>query len=279
MSKSRTTIVKPAPVKRVDIEHLSSSDFELTEVKTLIFDIETAPHLAHVWGYFDQNVLSFLKRGYPLSISWKWLGDKKIHVKSLRHYPGYKGGDSTAKQLTKEIWDLFNEADIVVAHNGRSFDVKMMNQWFIEHRLGPTTFFHQVDTKIEAKKIGRFPSNKLDQLGDQLGLGRKMKHQGFDLWLGCMAGNDKDWAVMERYNKQDVRLEEDLYLELRPYMTSHPNMALLKGLSFGCTKCGSTKLQKRGTRSTQISVAQRYQCKDCGGYSHTKYTKQIDIRN
>ena len=274
MSKS----TKPE-LKKVKIEQLSSSDFEMYEPKILIVDIETAPHLGYVWGFYDQNVLGYKERGYLLSIGYKWLGDKKVQVKSLRHYKGYKGGNSTARQLTKDLWDLFNEADVIVAHNGKSFDVKMAKQWFVQYRLGPPSFFHVVDTKIEAKKIGRFPSNKLDQLGDQLGLGRKMQHQGFELWLGCMAGNDKDWSTMERYNRRDVELEEELYLELRPYMDSHPNIALLKGLDHACTKCGSADLQKRGVRRTQISVAQRWQCKTCGGYSHSKYVKQTDIRN
>jgi hypothetical protein len=280
MSKTKTK----APLKKAGVSPLYSSDFELRQPRILIVDIETAPHLGYVWGYFDQNVLAFKERGYLLSIGWKWLGEKKVHVRSLRHFDGYTGGRSTARELTKQLWDLFDEADIVVAHNGKSFDVKMAYQWFIEYKLGPTSFFHQVDTKIEAKKIGRFPSNKLDQLGDQLGLGRKMTHQGMELWFGCMEGKSKEWSVMERYNVQDVKLEEELYLELLPYMKSHPNVNVIMNRDMGCSKCGApgSELVNRGSRAyvwTNMSKAPRYQCKKCNGYTQGMYKKISSYRS
>jgi hypothetical protein len=39
---------------------------------------------------------------------------------------------------------------------------------------------------VEAKKYLRLPSYSLDDMGDYLGLGRKMHHDGFELWKKCM---------------------------------------------------------------------------------------------
>ncbi len=275
MSKSATQITtKKHDVK---IENWTSSDFEVTvrEPRILFIDIETFAHLAWVWGYFDQNVIAYKERGYMLCFGYKWLGEKKTTVKSLRHYKGYKGGDSTERQLLEDLWELLDEADIVIAHNGRAFDVRMINYRFIKHRMLSPSYYRVIDTKLEAKKVARFPSNKLDELGDDMEIGRKLPHQGFSLWLGCDAGDDKSWSIMERYNKQDINLLEKWYLELRPWIEQHPNLNVVMNRDTGCSKCGAPRssMRKRGVRWTNMSVAQRYQCNHCGGYTQGKYVK------
>ena len=62
-----------------------------------------------------------------------------------------------------------------------------------------------------------FPSNKLDYVAQKLGVGAKVKHSGFKLWIKCMAGDKKAWAEMKKYQIQDVNLLVDLYYELLPW--------------------------------------------------------------
>ena len=71
------------------------------------------------------------------------------------------------------------------------------------------------------------------------------------------------------YNIQDVILLEKVYLEMLPYMKTHPNTALWGNIT-GCPNCGSDNTQKRGfIRSkgiTGLILKQRYQCQDCGAW-------------
>lgn len=261
----------------VKIENLTSADFEsrIRQPKILLFDIETAPHEGYTWGHWEQNVLAYTHKGYMLSFAYKWLGERKTYVRSLPDYKGYKGGKSTEKKLLEDLWDLFNEADILIGHNAKSFDVKVANQRFIVNDMPVPSFYRVIDTKIMARSFARFSSNKLDHLGEELEVGRKLKHQGFDLWLGCMAGDPAAWRVMTRYNKQDVVLLEEVFLKLRPWIENFPNINVIMNRENGCSKCGAPadKLHKRGYRWTNMSRATRYHCQVCGGYTQGKYVK------
>lgn len=238
-------------------------------MKILLFDIETAPNVSYTWGKWEQNVIRFKKEWYMLSFAYKWLHEKKVHVVSLRQFPKYQRDKENDKELVKQLHTLFNEADVIVAHNGNSFDIKMSQSRFMVHKLPVPRPFKKVDTKLVAKLHAKFMSNSLDDLGENLGLGRKIKHDGFDMWLGCMAGDAKHWANMEKYNKQDVVLLEKVYLALRGYMTNHPK-------SFSgreCEVCNSHNITFRGTLRTKRHILKRFQCQTCGTWGSMRNDK------
>ena len=141
------------------------------------------------------------------------------------------------------------------------------------HGFGPYSPVRVVDTLIAAKKHFGFTSNKLEWTSKYLTDEPKSKHKqfpGFELWEQCLADNPLAWKEMEKYNVQDVVATEKLYLRLRPWISSHPNLGVYNGLDHACPKCGSTKVQKRGESVSQASRYQRYQCSDCGGWSRAK---------
>lgn len=233
-----------------------------SSVRTLLFDIETAPLLGYTWGKWEQNVIEFKEDWYMLCFAYKWLGERKTYVVALPDFKSFKSHPSDDKALLKVLHGLMEEADIVVAHNGDSFDIKKMNARFIKQGFTPPSPYKQVDTKKLAKRHFKFESNKLDDLGRDLGVGRKMKHQGFDLWLKCMAGDEKAWREMKRYNKQDVILLEKIYLKLRGWAPQHPKLHFNRE----CVFCGSSKVQRRGYIVTKSGKRVKYQCMDCGGW-------------
>jgi DNA-directed RNA polymerase subunit RPC12/RpoP len=122
-----------------------------------------------------------------------------------------------------------------------------------------------------------FNSNKLDHLGAHLGLGRKVDTGGFETWAGCMRGDMKFWKLMTKYAKQDVDLLRKVYMKLRPWMTNHPNLNIFDGTD-GCPTCGSRRLQKRGTRRTQVAIYQQYQCNNCKAYSRERLSISDHIK-
>lgn len=235
--------------------------------RILLYDIETMANLSYVWAKYEQDVIAVNKHWYILTVAYKWLGESKTHVMSLPEFPIYKKDRTNDKQLVEALWKLFDEADVLIAHNGNSFDTKKVNARFLKHGLNPPTPYKQIDTKLVAKKYFRFDSNKLDDLGDYLGIGRKINTGGFELWLGCANNDKKSWGLMCEYNKQDVNLLERVYNKMLPFMTDHPNHNLLLGTTHSCPNCGHHTIQKRGFSFTRVSKSQRYQCTKCGAWS------------
>jgi hypothetical protein len=246
--------------------------------KILYYDIETAPNLSYVWGHYEQNVIAHNREWYMLCVSYRWEHEKKTHVTSLVDFPAaYKADSENDYHVVKKLWDLLNEADIVIAHNGDRFDMRKANARFIAHDLGPISPVKSVDTLKEARRHFMFNSNKLDDLGAHLNLGRKVSTGGFETWAGCMRGDMKYWKLMTTYAKQDVDLLKKVYLALRPWMKTHPNLNVFNGTN-GCPACGSEHLHKRGTRRTQVSVFQQYQCNDCKAYSRQRRSETTAFR-
>ena len=133
--------------------------------------------------------------------------EQDTHVTSLVDFPSaYKKDPENDSSLVKALWDLIDEADVVIAHNGDKFDMRKANARFVAHGLGPASPVKQVDTLKVARRYFMFNSNKLDHLGAHLGLGRKVDTGGFETWAGCMRGDMKFWKRMTKYAKQDVDL-------------------------------------------------------------------------
>lgn len=230
----------------------------MNKARILFYDIETSPNISYTWGKWEQNVIAFKKEWELLSFAYKWEGSNQVHCLNRTAFK-----DKTDRSLTKALWMLFNEADILVAHNGKQFDDKKARAKFIEHGLQPPAPSKSIDTKQIAKSQFMFNSNSLDDLGQLLGLGRKVSTGGFDLWLGCMKGDKKSWAKMSKYNKQDVILLEKVYLKLRAWHTTHPNLSAYLDRE-GCPACSSQNTQRRGTAVAAKKKRQRHQCQDCG---------------
>jgi DNA polymerase elongation subunit (family B) len=181
---------------------------------------------------------------------------------------------NSKEDMLKRLHALLDEADAVVHYNGKSFDIPIINTEFIEAGLLPPSPYHQIDLLRVVRKHFRFPHNKLDYIVKRLELGGKVEHTGFDLWLGCMQNKPKDWATMEKYNRQDVKILQSLYRKLLPWIDNHPNQALhIEELDRPvCTTCGSDKVIKKGTVTTKTGEYQRYRCKKCGSQLRERYS-------
>lgn len=236
------------------------------KLKILIFDIETMPNLTRTWGKWEQNTIWNERNWYLWSFSFKWLGDKKIINCALPDFPLYKKDKYNDLSLVGYLWSLFDEADIIIAHNGNAFDLKKVRTLFLKHRLQPPEPYKQIDTKLIAKRYFNFDSNSLKDLAEYLGLDKKLETGGYELWKNCELGDKKSWKLMAKYNNQDVKVLEEVYLTMLPYIDNHPNIALLKGELEACPNCGSFKLQKRGIAHSRVSNKQRLQCQDCGAW-------------
>lgn len=232
--------------------------------KILIFDIETAPDLADVWGYWNNNVgLNQVRRdGWILSFAAKWLdSDEVIYVENR---------SQNDKGLVKKLLALIDQADIVVAHNGKSFDMGWFRGKAAIHGLKPPSPVKIIDTLILSRSLFRFPSNRLEYLVRRFKCAQKYPHKkfpGHDLWVECIKGNDEAWEEMQAYNCMDVVSLEQLYKKMKPWIPNHPNLGLYSDSDHpACSKCGSEDVKKDGTVKLVAGVYQQYKCNDCGGW-------------
>jgi hypothetical protein len=239
--------------------------------RTLLYDIENTPLMSYNWGIYEQNAIRVVQHWYILSFSWKWADEKQIHALALTDFPSFKKNIRDDKPLVMELHKLMSQADEVIAHNGNRHDQKKSHTRMIFHGLTPPEPYNQIDTLTAARSKFAFSSNRLDDLGDYLGVGRKVRIHP-ETWEDCMNGDRKAFEKMKKYNKQDVALLERVYLKLRPWMANHPNLAEQDGID-RCPRCGSTKLHSAGFK-TQVGGLKyrKYQCQNCGGYtsSHRK---------
>lgn len=229
--------------------------------RILVFDIETTPMKSWHWKCYDECIspAQVIMETKVLCYAAKWLGEP------LTMFGRKKGASDRA--VCKELWHLFNEADVLVGHNLQRFDVPTMNSRWIKYGFQPPSPYKMIDTLKIAKGVGKFGINKLDYLGRYVGIGKKTEHEGFDLWLKCMANDPEAWARMEEYNINDVALTEELYMHLRPWDKKHPNIGIMypDGGESRCVCCGSTMITGITKASfTAAGVYPSFRCSDCG---------------
>ncbi len=239
----------------------------MNEQKVLIFDIETAPIEAYVWGTRDQNIaLNQIKNDWYV-IAWaaKWLSEPSVFYFDQSR----KKTMADDKELLQPLWKLLDEADIVITQNGTKFDSRKLNARFIMHGMKPPSPYKHLDTYQILSRVADFTSDKLEYYTDKLCKKyKKLKHDkfpGMELWTECLKGNKKAWAEMKKYNIHDVLATEELYLTVRAW-TPQNAPAVYSGVSV-CRVCGSDNLQQRGYVYTRVSKFKKASCSDCKAWS------------
>lgn len=233
-------------------------------MKILSLDVETFPQTILAWTSYEANALAVVEPSKICCYSAKWLDGKQV-TKGLIDCKNQKSD----KELVVELWDLLDQADIVVAHNGKRFDLPRINTRFLLHGLPPPSPYKVIDTLRTTKQVFGMESYKLDSICSFLSIGKKNNPYGFSLWTGCMAGNTLAWRRMKSYNRNDVLLLEELFLRIRPFIKM-PNVS--SGSS--CPRCGEHSLQSRGTVRTTTREYKRFACTSCGGWS-----RDLDMTN
>ena len=253
--------------------------------KILLFDIETQPLDVYVWNLFPKYIhIQQIVDDWSI-IGWraKWLFGTDVMGSFQTPEEAVMRDDA---RVTKDLWSLIDEADILIAHNLIDFDLKKANTQFLMHGMKPPSPFQTIDTLKVARREFKVSSNKLDYLCQKLGIGAKLD-TGFELWRDCLGGepievsskrtNNKIVRTetfdaklvasaidhMSTYCKRDVTVLEELYLKLRPWIKSHPNLALYCEDNEGrCGNCGSDNLMR--THRSYYTPTGKYEVWRCG---------------
>jgi len=239
----------------------------MTEPRVLLYDLETSLETVTVFSLKYNDFIppeSIITERHIISVSYKWLGENKVHAISVLDDPKRFAKDIHDDQyVVKEFYKVLCEADVIVAHNGDNFDNRYLRTRLLYHGLPPLPPITSIDTYKIAKSTLLFNSNKLDYIGNFLGVGRK-KPTTSGLWMRAFNGDKRAIEEMVDYNKQDVRLLERVFLKLRPYMPNYVSRELFGGT--GCPRCGSKHVQSRGYHRALTRTYQRFQCQKCYGW-------------
>jgi len=237
--------------------------------KILIFDIETAPMEVRCFPTWGVNITpNMIKRDWFM-ICWsaKWLFDDKVYSMKQTRKEVLAGDD---ERITQGLWNMVDEADIIVAHNLNKFDKKKMNTRFLKHGLNLPSPYQTIDTLLHCRKTFAITHNRLDYIATKFfGIEGKIPNEP-GLWDRCVEGSVEDLNKMSLYCDQDVRVLEEVYLRIRPYMQPHPNVGLHVSSDVQvCATCGSDKLTWEGEYHTNVNVYKAYRC-ECGALGRSR---------
>lgn len=236
----------------------------MTGPRIVTLDIETMPAIAEVFSLWDNSIPIQRVRepGYVFGFGFKWHDAKGVTWVQ-------------DENVASCAYNVLDTADIVVTYNGDKFDLGHLNKTILAAGLTPPSPYKSVDLYKAVKRRFNLESNKLDYVARYFDLGAKVQTD-YSLWQGCMAGDERAIRAMARYCKQDVRLTEQLYNLLLPWIPNHPNVGLWGGIGYLCPACGSTHVQRRGFEVKVAVRYQRYHCQDCGKWSNDKAGERID---
>lgn len=256
-----------------------------TTAKVLTFDIERRPGVYLSWG----PKVHYLSREKQLirssTISWaaKWYANPDIMFGSIGHgntmflqpdeTPGYI-------DMLQHMRNLLDEADIVVGYNSIRFDEAKLRGEFARVGIAQPSQYRSLDLMRTTRRMGWDYSSLAETLA-AFGLDAKTSHQGFELWTACLSGDHDAWALMEVYNRQDVRQTEAAYDAMRPLIKDHPNLNLWSGFDESgnpvevCCNCGKSELRLVEGKSAMTALTNYalVECKACGTEMRRNFVK------
>lgn len=242
------------------------------KMKVLMLDIETTPDKSYHWSRWGVNIgiNQTIEEGGLVCFASKWYGQDEIEF-----YSQWEDGDF---KMANEAWRLLDRADVVVHFYGKYFDIPHLNTAFLKQCFPPPSPFKQIDLKVAVGKQFKFSSNKLEFVSRVLGLEGKEEHEGFPMWDKVMnevrRNGKKPFSDeieadakkrMEKYNKRDVFLLDEVFEVLLPWIPNMPNRQLYEGHG-GCPTCGELLLVEDGYYYTALSKFLQYRCRGCDSW-------------
>lgn len=253
--RKKRGVAKTAPVIQRNPEQLP---------KVGVMDVETLFIIGGAWGLFDQNIgiNQIIKDSCMLSWAGKYLfGNGQIFGDIMTPE---EATDRDTERITKSAWDFVNSCEIMIGHNFRGFDAKVLNTEFLKNGMKPTKY-RVVDTYEVARNNFRFSSNKMEFINATLGIREKIPNDGFPLWLGCSDGDQESLDKMMEYNVGDIVATEELFWKVQPFVSNIANFSMYnrESVKMACT-CGCERFLDAGYIYTNSAKYNKLRCENCG---------------
>ena len=226
------------------------------------YDIETSLAKSYHFQQWKVNLSQKQKiqESHLLSHAWAW-GDGEMtgsiltREEMLAHDP---------ERLVLECWSLLDNCDILVAHNGKRFDVKKVNGYFLQYGMPPPSPYRVIDTLLIAKQKFALPFNSLAYLAEFLDVEQKIDTGGVDLWIQCDQGSQEALDKMNEYCMGDIVTLRGVYNRLIGWSNDGVNLALYSDHGASCPHCSSDDVSVIQGKYSH-TVARKYQAYRCNG--------------
>lgn len=198
--------------------------------KILYFDIETAPFrmtlerfdLKLRTGWLDWHNIE--KPFFIISWAAAWVNfDGRAERVMSGAVTGYEAKRRSDKRHLKILWELIDQADYVVGHNLKAFDIKKLETRFLLNNLNAPAEFAARDTLTMAKKRFKPESQAMDYWNQLLG-GQRKDDMTFEDWIQVTKGNQKIINKMVKYNRGDIVAGIFLLKKFVRYVESNSKM-------------------------------------------------------
>lgn len=242
---------------------LPQPKLELSKPKLLFYDIETSLAKSYHFSQWKVNLSQKQKiqESHLLSHAWAWgegevTGSILTREEMLAHDP---------ERLVLECWSLLDNCDVLVAHNGKRFDVRKVNSYFLQYGLPPPSPYRVIDTLLIAKQKFALPFNSLAYLAEFLNVEQKIDTGGVDLWIQCDQGSQGALDKMNEYCMGDIVTLRSVYNHLISWSNDGVNLALYSDHGASCPHCSGDNVSVIEGKYAH-TVARKYQvyrCSDC----------------
>lgn len=248
---------------------------EQNEPKILFWDLETLMNPEEVMKIFPgmSNYPGLTLKASINSIicfGYKYLGDKEASCINAWDFPGWEYSTNDDGELVAAAYEILKDADAIVTHNGKRFDLKFFNSRAVYHGFAPLPKIPHIDTCTLSRSNLFLFNNRLNTVAKYLGVEEKMDNGGWELWIDVQKRDPGAMEIMTEYCKQDVEVLEQVFMKMRPFINNLPNHNIFgEGDKHVCPTCGSSHVHKHGFKRTKTQTYQRYLCQDCGSVSRS----------
>ena len=258
VGKARSTVSDYLRKFKNDPEFMSEVVVPDNRPKILLFDIETSLIKGYFWGLWKQNISinQIIDDWYVLCWSAKWLGQQNVFNDSIHQHeqPLFKDNE---RWVVESLWKLLDEADVIVAYNGKSFDRKKMNTKFFQYGLPEPSPYKVVDPMLIIKGNFAMTSNKMDFIAKYIEDNDETKHStNIQLWVDCMENSSSAMDRMLDYCDQDIIVLEQVYMAVRHWDKNSPQLSMYYDDNKPrCNSCGSDDLQVLENKHAHTSLS------------------------
>lgn len=254
-------------VERLDKTEKSVPYTENRMIKRLFFDIETSPMVTYTWRIGNKVSLTpdnIIDTWKIICIAYKWEHEDSVKVLRWDEF-------TNEREMLTDFIKIANQSDEIVGHNSDHFDIKKLRTRCIANGIKTFPKYRSLDTLTKSREYFAFDSNKLDYIAKFLGVGAKVEHEGFNMWVKCLKGDEDALSKMCEYCAGDVIILEDIFHSIQHYIKPNTHV----GVHFGegrhsCPICGNNGLGYHSIDLIKTDVTEKgfisrvMECTECG---------------
>ena len=192
--------------------------------------------------------------------AWKWYDSEHVEFASEWEVGGYDG-------FMRRVWDVFDQADLIIGHNADRFDVRHLLGGWAEMGLPAPSPYKVIDTLKIARATFAYESNTLDALNKRLGIDAKTDKYDVKIARAAVNGDKEAQDTLAAYNRGDIVASEALFDRLRPFSKGIPHLGMWSDDELACPSCGSTMTATGKTVHANVQRYEHLTCPNCGNHA------------